>query len=206
MRKIILTLGVGAVALAGMPAFAANNASATIGYSGSSPQTCVLRVPTKTGGNKSDLLAGATASAATVNFTGFADANTALWSSNNSITLAMNGYCNYKHDISLQTTRGAFKADTAANAPVAGSDPFVTELNYSATFNWGTASNALTTDGTPLAKEIVNVDGSFRTTPSSNNGSLVIALQAPAAGLVGTAPLIAGPWSDILTLQIGVPL
>jgi hypothetical protein len=203
MNKHKLTVAaVALVTLLGGQAFADPSASAAVTMSGPSVQTCTFGALTQTGATNAGL-SSSTPSAATVSITTLASPATAIYQPGTVIALGMSGMCNYVHNVSLKTTRGGLKptaAQIAANSPVAGSLPFLQHIDYNAIVTWGGPTPTVLST-TNIAGESVtaNINGSFRGT-----GSLSLSLKNPVG--YATTPMIAGDYSDTLTVQIGVPL
>ena len=198
MKNLIKTVAIGAILICGS-ASAADNQQTAATFSGSVANTCVLDPMTQLGGTGASLVAGATTAAATVNLTNIADATTALYNTGNGINLQFSGYCNYAHTIRVQTLTGNLKNVTTANNPVPTSNTFIQSLNYTVLGLWGTSVIALTADGPALKKSVGGaLSGSNRGT-----GTLAITISDPADTSV---PMQAGSYTDVLRMQIGLPL
>lgn len=198
MHRKVLTFSLAIAMSFVSPAFAADNDTEVIGFNGTVENTCVLDPLTQVSSSGASLDAGATSSSATITFDGFADGNTAQFIAGSGIGLQVAGYCNYPHTIRVQTTNGSFQHQTAANQPVAGSGTFIDEILYDVViFGWNGVLVQLDAQGVPGTKSTNgNVNGAFR-----GSASMAITLTNP-----GPDPLLAGQWSDTLTLQIGQAL
>lgn len=199
MYKQVLSAGLLLAAATSFPAFAADNDADTLSFGGDVENTCVLDPLTQVSASNASLAAGATGSAATIDFTGFADTGTAEFVAGSGIALQMSGYCNYPHQISMQTANGSLQHQTTANQPVAGSGTFISEVHYDVNvFGWDGAFIQLDAQGVAGTKStgVSSVAGAFR-----GQANMTISLTNP-----GPDPLLAGTWSDTLTLQIGQPL
>ena len=190
-----------AVAFAGFgagSALAAPSQTTDAEFSGTVVDTCVIDPLTFGSGANATLEPGATSTAATVTFSGFANGDTAVFVPGTGINLNFSGYCNYPHTIRVQTVNGSLTNQTAANDPVAGSGTFIDEIFYDVNvFGWDGAFVTLDADGPAGAKSPNGgLAGAHR-----GSATMVISLTNP-----GPDPLLAGDWSDTLILQIGAPL
>lgn len=204
MNKLKFTAAALALStLLGGHAFADASVPATVTMGGPVEPTCTLDPLTQVGATNAALAPGATSSTATVNITTLASASTALYQTGTVINLGMSGMCNYAHSVSLQTTRGGLKptpAQIAANPMIAGSLPFITHINYNAIATWGgPIPMVLSTSDVALDKTSAAIPGFFKGT-----GNLSLSLISPSG--FATRPLIAGDWSDTVTVQIGAAL
>ena len=201
MKKYIMALTILGIFGSGT-AFADDSQITDASLAGTVSPTCTISPMTQFSADGANLGGGATSTAATVNLTGLANATTAMYEPGVAITLNFTGMCNYVHNVGVQTTTGNLKAVTAANAQVASSLDFIKTLDYAATINWGNKVGSLSADGTAMKKSPNRVvTGSY-----SGTGSLVISITDPSAAAIATQPLIAGTWSDTLTLKIGAAL
>jgi hypothetical protein len=114
-----------------------------------------------------------------------------------SIQLEVDGICNRAHSLSVMTNNGGLKPDGSV-LPVGG--VFVGHVNYRVQVDWAGQIATLTTDAVPGKKAPVNLIG------GPNQGSLHISLIVDEVDNDMNTPVIAGVYSDILTIQIGVPL
>lgn len=199
MKNLIKTVAIGAILICGS-ASAADNQQTAATFSGSVANTCVLDPITQLSGLGASLASGSTTAAATVNLTNIADPTTALYNPGNGINLQFSGYCNYAHTIRLQTLSGNLKNVTSANNPVPTSNTFIQSLNYTVFGLWaGGAPITLTADGLALKKSVGGaVNGSNR-----GLGTLSIVFSDPQDMSI---PIQAGTFTDVLKMQIGLPL
>jgi hypothetical protein len=114
-----------------------------------------------------------------------------------SIQLEVDGICNRAHSLSVMTNNGGLK-HAGSVLPVGGA--FVGHINYRVQVDWAGQTAMLTTDAVPGKKAPVNLIG------GPNQGSLNISLIVDEVDNDMNTPVIAGVYSDILTIQIGVPL
>jgi hypothetical protein len=114
-----------------------------------------------------------------------------------SIQLEVDGICNRAHSLSVMTNNGGLK-QAGSVLPVGGA--FVGHINYRVQVDWAGETATLTTDAVPGKKAPVNLIG------GPNQGSLNISLIIDEVDNDLNTPVIAGVYSDILTIQIGAPL
>ncbi|MFC6199509.1 hypothetical protein [Ponticaulis profundi] len=202
MKQYLFIGALGGLAILGLPGFASPSSTGEGYLDGTVGDTCLLEPLAYGGSNNASLAAGATSSAATIDFTDMVDPATALFKLNNvNITLTVSGYCNYVHSISLQTSTSKFAAQDTGNLPTITSDSFTTEIDYNAVFVWAdVTSTFLNTQGQSgvTTSNPGTIAGAYRGT-----GMLSINLANPNDV---NAPLVAGSWSDTLTMQIGAAL
>lgn len=199
MNKLRVAHCLVAVAAAfAVPAYAIGSQTTDAEFEGSVANTCVIEPLQSGSGNNVSLEPGASSTAATVTFSGFADNGTAMFVPGSGINLSFDGYCNYPHTLRVQTTNGSLQHQTGANDPVAGSGTFIDEVFYVVNvFGWDGVFVTLDADGTAGAKSPNGtVNGAYQ-----GSANLTISLTNP-----GTDPLLSGQWSDTLVLQIGQPL
>ena len=194
-RLARVSFGVALVALLSGPAFSAGSQTNGVAISGSAVNTCTLSAPTvfSTSGAA---LSSSTLTSGTIAISDFVDTSDATYIDGVSIILTFDAMCNYPSHFNSQTLTGGLKSTTPV---VAGSGPFVTTLNYSAGLTWGGQTSNLGTNGSALRKGVQrNVAGSFKGTAQLN-----ITLSNPT---VGSTPVVAGAFTDQLTIQIGAAL
>jgi hypothetical protein len=197
MRKFIGLTAASALAL-GAGFWAANTvdaadvATSDITMQGQVANTCgFLSGPVPSNTNNASLT-DATVGTPIVTFD-LADATTANLKAS-TIRLTFGGMCNYSPTtLSLKSTKGGLIAGSAPALPISG---FLTRIDYTATAQWGTASAGFTTDGSlPIVSNSSAVN-------SPRNVNLVLNIMIDAA----TTPVIAGTYTDTLTVQLGTPL
>lgn len=181
-------------ALLATPALAGPTRASTVSLAGAAPTVCTLGAPTLAASGDA-VLSGSTPSSATVTISNFVDTSNATYIDGISITLNFDAMCNYASHFNSQTVTGALKDTTPV---VAGSGPFLKTLNYQALLQWAGQNSVLNTNGTALKKGLQkNVAGSF-----SGTAALSITLIDPGV----STPLVAGTFTDQLTVQIGAAL
>jgi hypothetical protein len=77
---------------------------------------------------------------------------------------------------------------------------FISHINYRAQVDWAGKSAVMSTDGGPGKKTPTTVVG------GTNHGPLSLRIVIDDLENDLTIPLVAGTYSDILTVQIGAPL
>jgi hypothetical protein len=189
MRKIlalagaVLTIG-GGPAMAQSPSFA---------VTGSAPEICVLGQPA--------LFVGSV-----VNVRNLSGANfqieqlvdqTTLSTRSASAKVTFEAICTFPHRVVLQSAaNGLWRNQTPGVARPGG---FADAVPYSAVLNWGSASGALSADATSrgMKQQITPI-------ADATVGTLTIdfAIIAGATNLAGNAPLLAGVYSDTLTVTL----
>ena len=176
------------------PALAGPTRTSTASLTGAAPTVCTLGAPTLAASGDA-VLSGSTPSSATVTISNFVDTSNASYVDGISITLNFAAMCNYASHFNSQTVTGALKDSQPI---VAGSGPFLSSLNYQALLQWAGQNSVLNTNGTALKKGLQkNVPGSY-----SGTAALSITLVDPGV----STPLVAGTFSDQLTIQIGAAI
>ncbi len=103
--------------------------------------------------------------------------------------------CNQAAYVSLMTLRGGMKSKEDASC-AGGSNPYC--VNYIATAEWNDASVTYLTDGTANAGVSSDISTSF----ASRQVHLTITPQKPP----DNSPVVAGEFTDTLTVQVGPPM
>lgn len=114
-----------------------------------------------------------------------------------SIQIEIIGTCNQTHYVSAMTKNGGLALGSAAQV-VDGA--FISHINYRAQVDWAGKSAIMSTDGGPGKKTPTTVIG------GTNHGPLSLRIVIDDLENDLTIPLVAGTYSDILTVQIGAPL
>jgi hypothetical protein len=193
MRKIFRAGAIAAaVGLLATRADANPTATTVTSLTGAAPHTCALGVPTLEVSSDASL-SGATTTSATITFTNFVDPADATYVDGVAFTLDFSGMCNYASHFRMKTQNGALTNGT----PIVGGT-FLHALNYAASITWHGAPSLLGTDGT-AGKKSNNV---AVTGPFSGQLQLNVAISDPGV----STPLVAGSFSDVLTVQIGATL
>jgi hypothetical protein len=188
-------LGAAWAALAIGEAQAQPSATNGTAMTGTAPNTCTMAAPTlMASGNAS--LSGATQTSATVSIFNFVNTANATYKPGIAIALNFVSMCNYASNFQIETQGGAMK-NTAVSA-VAGSGPFITSLNYTALMLWGGQLSVLSTDGNAgTMGSQASLSGAFQ-----GSATISISLTNP----LSASPLVAGAFTDHLTVQIGAAL
>ncbi len=205
MKKLIIA-ATAVAALTASSAFADASQSTSVTFSGSVDNTCVMTTPTVTASSNaaSTALAGA-AGVSTIAITNLADASTAALNAA-SFTLTYDGsYCNYAHKVGIKALKGGLVETADTNDVVAGSGNFVQRIGYDADVTWAGAS----TQGPDPATSYSSDEGDATKTTAinttvtgANRGALVLSVAVAA----DTNPVVAGTYSETLTLKIGATL
>lgn len=196
MKKILL--GATAAALLASPVLAAPSAEQTVTINGTAPTVCTLAAPTQT-----NLLGNLTVAGSTVTVTGLFDAADATMDAG-SVTLNFAGMCNYAHNVSLKSANGYLYNTTSNVAPLAGT--FFRRIGYNAAFNWAGVHRAAAipaVDSTLAGQAGVAVTSTDAAVSGANIGNLQVSLKFAGSG---TTPVVAGNYTDSLTVQIGADL
>lgn len=206
MKKLILLGAASAALICAGPAFAADSASNAISISGSSPNTCTLDSGTQGAVTNSAYTPGAGAS--TLAITNLASATDASLQATSAVVTYV-GMCNYAHNVGLKSLNSGLQNNTAANDPLASSGSFIKKVGYTASYTWaGHSSGAGETlsfsndVGTGASAAAAATTGTTFAVAGANSGNLVLTF-----GITGSAtPVVAGTYSDTLTVQIGAAL
>lgn len=131
----------------------------------------------------------------------FIGANGAYNDTGISFNAVMTGYCNYAHFAKLTSSSNGLRPPIA-NMPVGTSaGSFATILNYEAILKWGPSAaswvDLLTTGVGTASADGGHVNGAY-----AGNATLSVTLTGTNNP---TKPMVAGTWTDVLTVQIGVP-
>jgi len=181
--------GVAALSLlAVVPAFAAASASSNITINGSVADTCTLTM------GASSAATNSTFATNTISITNLADATTAQ-SVTASQTLNFAGMCNYAHSISLESANGGLTHDGSVTVVGGTFDDLV---EYDVSSNWASAGAALDAEGGATVKDVQSVSGA--------NAESAAELSFNIDNNGGTDPLLAGNYTDTVTIQLGAAL
>jgi len=196
MKKMIL--GATAAALLASPALAAPSAEQTVTINGTAPTVCTLGAPTS-----ANLVGNLNVTGSTVTVTGLFDAADATMDAG-SVTLRFAGMCNYPHNVSLKSANGYLYNTTSNVAPLSGT--FFRRIGYNAAYAWAnvfrpTAIPAV--DSTLAGQSGVAVTSADAAVSGANLGTLNVTLRFDGSG---TTPVVAGNYTDSLTVQIGADL
>lgn len=198
MNKLMIAAA--AAALLASPALAAPSAEQVITINGVAPNVCTLAAPTVNGAITGNLAVNGS----NVTVTGLFDTADATMDAG-SVGLRFAGMCNYAHNVSLRSSNGYLYNTTTTTAPLGGA--FVRRVGYQANFSWAgqSVSNAIP-DATSTAS--AGTQGSAVVSPNTaiagaNAGNLDVTLNFASSG---STPVVAGNYSDTLTVQIGADL
>jgi hypothetical protein len=114
-----------------------------------------------------------------------------------SISLTLKGLCNQSHSLSITTANGGLKPQGGITSPLSAG--FASRVDYIAQVTWAATSASLSTSGlsgqsTPAA-----------VTAGAYSGNLFLQITINASG-AGNQPLIAGTYTDILTVTLSPQL
>jgi hypothetical protein len=112
------------------------------------------------------------------------------------INLAFSAVCNVAHQVTLGTTRGALLPDSLATET---QGPFLKEVRYRATAQWGATTVTLAADGSGPRDAVEDI-------ATARVGDLSIEIAVDGGNNDLTTPVLAGSYSDILTLRVGARL
>lgn len=198
MNKIVL--GALAAAAIATPVMAAPTAQQAITINGTAPNVCTLAAPAVNGAISGNL----TVSGSNVTVTGLFDTADATMDAG-TVGLRFAGMCNYAHNVSLKSANGYLYNTTGSNAPLGGA--FVRRVGYTAGFSWAGATVATAIpDATSTSSAGVQgtaVVSANTAVAGANAGNLDVTLSFASSG---TTPVVAGNYSDTLTVQIGADL
>jgi hypothetical protein len=150
---------------------------------GEAPPACVLRPPSA-GASANAALEQVTDRTAEVRITRLVDPQT-LEPQQASISLVFPLICNAAHRLTVRTTRGGLRLDVPA-PPATG---FRDRLNYTVEADWaGMRAQGSSESGQPI--DLRTSDGAA--------GVVSLNIQIPGGG----APLVAGPYSDSIVVEL----
>ena len=154
---------------------------------GSVPDICLLAAPVSNGGGVNAQFQSGTEDNSQVLITSLANEESGVLNPA-SITLDFNGTCNFAHSVILTSSSGGLRNEIAD----INSGGFTSVGIYAATMNWNGLSESLTLNGQ---------EGAFATLSqiSANSGVLTLSVDIPGGG----SPLVAGTYSDVLTIEFG---
>jgi hypothetical protein len=182
----------GQIALAASPAHAGNEAGSEIGAKATAPPVCVFSaVRALSAENMTFAVSGTTGAA--IAFTEMIDQTSALLKPA-TINLAAYAICNMPHQLTVASTQGALLPENAG-AEVEG--PFLREIHYRATTQWGAQTLTLLANG---------ADGTRSTTrnvPTAQKGDLTIEIRVDGSDNDLTTPVMEGHYSDTIRFVFG---
>jgi len=114
-----------------------------------------------------------------------------------SIQLSLRASCNIPHRITLISAQGGLESDSE-NTSLNGA--FLGKVGYQATAQWGSQGTTLITNGTPGQRS----DAPAIVGPRA--GDVNIEIKIDGTNNDTTLPVLAGSYSDTLTVHIGAPL
>jgi hypothetical protein len=135
----------------------------------------------------------ATYSSNTVSFTQFIDPQTALV---NPSTISLNfpgAFCNYNATVSLSTRNGGLTT-TNASTVVSDAGTFLSKVPYVANLNWGRVT------GLSLDTSTAGAAGATVSKPAggANSSDLTVSIATARS----TLPVLAGTYSDVITIKV----
>lgn len=195
MRTLITTLLAntllaGAALLAAAPAFAQTTTvgEGRLDMTGTAPSTCLVQAPQAAVGTNTTFSSGNTQQGQ-VTITQLADPQTAV-AKEATISVALPAICNSAHHVTVTSlNRGLLRAGGVASQT--STNGFREFIPYSVTASWaGQTATGQSLTGTP-----VNI-----TTQDGAAGQVSLTIEVPGGG----DPLIAGTYSDSLTIELQV--
>lgn len=206
MKKLII-VATAVAALAGSSAFADASQSTDVTFSGSVDKTCVLTAPTVTlSKNASSTALNGASGISTIAITNLADASTAALNAASFTLTYADSYCNYNHQVGIKAKNGGMIDSGTANDPVADSGNFVRRIGYTSNVAWGGGTDL--TGPAPTTVYDTDAGDASKTTKleknvaGANRGNLVLTVSIAA----DANPVVAGSYSETLTLKIGATL
>lgn len=200
MKRILFAAAALAAIGFNTSAMAAASASATVAMSGPVDPTCTLGTPVASATTGAVATPGASNTGVALTL---ANASTAALEASG-FTLTYAGMCNYAHSVGIKATNGGLlNASAVANAPIAGT--FVQRVGYTASAAWGGVTAAVpgattsTSAATGVAAAMIAQQSAVA---GSNLGDLVLTVAIAA----DANPVVAGTYSETLTLKIGATI
>ena len=191
--KLFIALIV-AVLFAPAMASAQDSQAGDVGFGGIAPPLCSFTaLPTELASDNMGLAAGGMN---TIQIDTLIDPASSLLN-RASIQIEIIGTCNQTHYVSVMTKNGGLALETPDEV-LAGT--FASHVNYRAQINWAGQSVEMSTDGAPGKKTPTTVVG------GANHGPLSLRIVIDDLDNDMATPLIAGTYTDIITIQIGAPL
>jgi hypothetical protein len=165
-----------------------------VGFGGIAPPLCSFTaLPTELASDNMGLAAGGTNK---IQIDTLIDPSSSLLN-RASIQIEIIGTCNQTHYVSVMTKNGGLALD-GSTAALGGA--FGSHVNYRAQVNWAGQSVEMSTDGAPGKKTPTTVVG------GANHGPLSLRIVIDDLDNDMAIPLIAGTYTDIITIQVGAPL
>jgi hypothetical protein len=165
-----------------------------VGFGGIAPPLCSFAaLPTELASDNMSLAAGGTNK---LQIESLIDPTSGLLN-RASIQIEVIGTCNQTHYVSVMTKNGGLALGGSSSA-VGGA--FDAHVNYRAQIDWGGRTVEMSTDGSPGKKTPNTVVG------GANHGPLSLRIVIDDLNNDMSMPLIAGTYTDIITIQIGAPL
>lgn len=177
------------------PAAAVNSGSATFSLGGVAPPLCSFAAVPRALNAENMSLSGAGQNSASISINQLTDTSNALLKKA-SIELEIAGVCNHSHYLSLKTAKGGLAPDDQAGV-VAGN--FLNHINYRIRADWAGKSISLNTDAVADKKVSTNV------IEAANRGTLNISLLIDENTNDMNKQVISGQYTDLITVQIGLP-
>ncbi len=205
MKKLILAASaIAAMIGSNVLADASQSTSVTIG--GSVTPTCIMTTPTFAAAtNASSVLLVGPAGTSAVTIPNLADSATAALNSSDFKLTYSDSYCNYAHTVGIKATNGGLVDSGTGNDPVAGSGDFVRRIGYNSIVSWAgqdiDGPNPATSVSTDLG-DATKTSAINTSIAGANRGALVLHVVVPS----NPNPVIAGSYTETLTLKIGATL
>jgi hypothetical protein len=115
-----------------------------------------------------------------------------------SVQLAMQAVCNYPHELTLSSANnGLWRQSSTSAAPPA---PFASAVPYLATASWGVQDVSISAD--TASRRPVTTNSSVDE-PRFGNITLSLQIDPGASNVATNSPLLAGTYSDLITITLG---
>lgn len=203
MKRILFAAAALATIGFNTSAFAAADATATVTMGGAVVPTCTLGAPVQSAETNATTTPGALTSSVALTL---ANASTAALNAGG-FTLTYAGMCNYAHSVGIKATNGGLLQATPVT-PVGGT--FVQRIGYTASIGWAGANVAVpggAMTSTAAATGLVAAQTANNAAVAGfNKGDLVLTVAVGSGANASTDPVVAGTYSETLTLQIGATL
>jgi hypothetical protein len=177
------------------PAAAGISGGSNFSMGGASPPICSFAAAPRALNAENMSLSGAGQTSASLSINQLTDSATALLKKA-SIQLEIIGICNESHYLSLKTSKGGLTLED--QTAVTGGN-FLNHVNYRVQADWAGQSISLNTDA------IAEKEVSTAVIEKTHRGALNISLLIDENANDMNKPVLAGQYTDFLTVQIGLP-
>lgn len=193
MRQVALILASLQIAIWSVPSLAQEDASETLGVSGSAPQVCTIA-------------SGRFRTGELLNFVG-ADSDTLrvielldprdLSARAARATISFEAVCNFPHRVRLESQENGLWPVSGPLSPDQGG--FATALPYAVSLNWADRAQLLETDAKIRRQRVTFAEIDE---PAVGDMTVAISLDAGASNTQSGAPVLAGAYSDVLRIYL----